>query len=65
LQEASRGGLSSGDLERNHSQRCAALPAQDREDCMMRMDGQGTTTGSVMQGGVLRELDRPVPARTN
>jgi hypothetical protein len=65
LQEARRGGLSGGDLDRNRTQRCAALPAQDREDCTMRMDGQGTTSGSVMQGGVLRELERPVPARSN
>jgi hypothetical protein len=65
LHEARRGGLSGGDLDRNRTQRCAALPAQDREDCTMRMDGQGTTSGSVMQGGVLRELERPVPARSN
>jgi hypothetical protein len=65
LQEAGRGGLSSGDLAANRTQRCAALPAPDREDCAMRMDGHGSTTGSVMQGGVLRELERPVPPRSN
>jgi hypothetical protein len=65
LQEAKHGGLSSGDLDRNRTQRCAALPAQDREDCAMRMEGHGSTSGSVMQGGILRELERPVPARSN
>jgi hypothetical protein len=64
LQEARRGGLTtSGDasLERNSMVRCDALPAQDRDDCAMRMR-QGTTTGSAQQGGILRELERPVPA---
>jgi hypothetical protein len=65
LDEARHGGLSSGDLDRNRVQRCAALPAQDRDDCVMRMNGEGSTSGSAMQGGVLRELERPVPARSN
>jgi hypothetical protein len=65
LQEARRGGLSDGDLARNRMARCAGLPAQDRDDCAMRMEGQGSTTGSAMQGGILRELERPVPARKN
>jgi hypothetical protein len=65
LQEARRGGLSDGDLARNRMARCAGLPAQDRDDCAMRMEGQGSTTGSARQGGILRELERPVPARKN
>ena len=65
LQEARHGGLSGGDFDRNRTQRCAALPAQERDDCTMRMNGHGTATGSAMQGGILRELERPVPARSN
>lgn len=67
LQEARRGNLSAGhenELAHNRMARCNALPAQDREDCAMRMHGQGSTTGSAQQGGILRELARPVPART-
>jgi ATP/maltotriose-dependent transcriptional regulator MalT len=63
LQEARRGGLDTGDdrdLGHNRMMRCMALPAQDREDCARRMHGEGVTTGSAQQGGVLRELARPV-----
>jgi hypothetical protein len=66
LQEARRGNLSTGsdrDLGQNRMIRCDALPAQDREDCAMRMQGQGSASGSAQQGGILRELARPVPAR--
>ena len=65
-QEARRGGLgTSGDSElgRNRTDRCQALPAPDRKDCEMRMQGQGVTTGSAQQGGILRELARPVAPR--
>lgn len=65
LQEARRGNLSAGnegELGHNRMVRCKALPMQDREDCAMRMQGQGTSTGSAQQGGILRELTRPVPA---
>jgi hypothetical protein len=63
LYEARRGGLDTGDardLGQNRMIRCNALPAQDREDCARRMQGEGVTTGSAQQGGVLRELARPV-----
>ena len=67
LQEARGGGLSGGgtDLGRNRALRCASLPTQDRDDCVMRMNGEGSTSGSAMQGGVLRELERPAPPRSN
>lgn len=64
-QEAKRAGLAtSGDasLKQNRLQRCNALPAQDREDCALRME-HGTTSGSAQQGGILREIERPVPTR--
>jgi hypothetical protein len=66
LAEARHGGLATGgdrDLVANRAARCNALPAADREDCTMRMEGAGTTSGSAQQGGVLRELTRPVPTR--
>jgi hypothetical protein len=65
LHEARRGNLSAvnqSELGHNRMVRCNALPMQDREDCAMRMQGQGTSTGSAQQGGILRELTRSVPA---
>ncbi len=65
LQEAKRASLgTSGDasMKQNSLNRCNALPAQDREDCTMRIE-QGTTSGSARQGGILREVERPVPTR--
>jgi hypothetical protein len=43
-------------LARNAVQRCAPLPEPDRRDCVARIQGQGTTTGSVAAGGIYREL---------
>ncbi len=65
-QEARRGALGAGadgSAGSNRTARCDKLPAQDREDCVMRMQGQGTTSGSAQQGGIIRELTRPVPSR--
>ena len=63
-QEARRGGLATneGELQANRVNRCGMLPAPDRAECALRMQ-QGTTSGSAQQGGILRELARPVPAR--
>ncbi len=36
--------------------RCQRLPDADRIDCIARMQGQGTTSGSVGAGGIFREL---------
>lgn len=41
---------------KNATARCDALPAADRRDCLARMDGKGTTSGSVAGGGIYREL---------
>jgi hypothetical protein len=40
----------------NARKRCERLPDSDRRDCMARMDGQGTTSGSAAAGGISREL---------
>jgi hypothetical protein len=41
---------------RNALKRCEPLPETDRVDCIARMQGRGTTTGSVAGGGIYREL---------
>ena len=42
--------------------RCVPLPPADQEDCVRRMQGEGTIIGSVEEGGIYRELHRTVPA---
>ena len=43
-------------LRRNSMLRCEALTGEDRADCVARVGGAGTTSGSVGGGGVLHEL---------
>ena len=45
-----------GRYARNALKRCAPLPEADRADCMARLQGQGTTTGTAAAGGIYREL---------
>ncbi len=40
----------------NARQRCDALKGDDRNDCVARMGGAGTVSGSVGAGGLYREL---------
>lgn len=47
---------SPGQHAQNATKRCERLPDADRRDCIARMQGQGTTSGSVAGGGVYREL---------
>ena len=68
LEEARRDNLgtaTAGELGQNQMLRCNALPAADREDCARRMQGEGATTGSIQQGGLMRELSRPVAPGQN
>ena len=68
LLEARHGGLTGGserEFEQNRLIRCQALPPSDREDCARRMSGEGSATGSVEQGGILRELTRTLPPASN
>jgi len=62
LQEARRGNLDDGQaqFEQNRLLRCEKQPPEDREDCVRRMRGEGSTSGSVEGGGILRELVTPV-----
>jgi hypothetical protein len=45
-----------GRYARNVFKRCDPLAEPDRSDCVARMQGKGTTTGSVAAGGIYREL---------
>lgn len=44
------------DLQANALQRCEALDAGDKLACQARLKGQGTASGSVAGGGILREM---------
>jgi hypothetical protein len=65
LDEARRGRLEASNMpsNANATARCNALPAKDRSDCVARINGAGTTSGSVREGGIYRELvtTTPVP----
>jgi hypothetical protein len=45
-----------GRYARNALLRCQVLKGADRQDCVSRMHGAGTTSGSVAEGGIYREL---------
>lgn len=63
LQEAKRNrldsGASSGSLQANATARCNAQPSADREACVQRIMGAGSTQGSVEAGGVIRQTETP------
>ena len=66
LAEARRGtpGNEAGQFERNQRLRCDAhRDADDRSDCLRRMNGEGTISGSIDSGGFYRELRTTVPAK--
>ena len=47
--------VSTEQLERNAQVRCDALTGNEQAACVARMRGEGTVSGSVSGGGVLRE----------
>lgn len=62
--EARRNRLTNANesYRQNETARCQALPIGERDECMLQMSGQNTTTqGSVGAGGVLRETTIEVP----
>ena len=65
LAEARRGGLTDapGQYEKNSTQRCSALTGDERSDCETRIRGQGSASGSVAGGGILRETVTVVPGK--
>lgn len=62
--EKQRGRLdTSGSLQANALARCNVFRAGDeRQACEARVAGQGTSSGSVAAGGILREYAMTVPA---
>ena len=55
---AKRGQLSGADAvsyKKNALDRCKVLTGDDARDCMTRMNGGGTASGSVEAGGIYRE----------
>jgi len=61
--EAQRGGQGSGAVAPgNASKRCEVLKGDENSACLARMQGQGTTSGSVAAGGISRELVTVTPA---
>jgi len=69
--EARRGNLTEAPdrYRENALARCSVLPPADREDCARRVEGNATISGSVEDGGILRESRRivtePAPASTS
>ena len=55
--EARRGQLNDGDAKyrRNAKIRCEVLTGDEARDCLARMKGQGSISGSAEDGGILRE----------
>jgi len=63
--EARHGTLAEpqANYEQNRFARCAVYKdPQEREYCVRRMRGEGTTSGSVEEGAIIRSLTVPVPA---
>ena len=54
---AKQGQLNDGEAnyKRNAKTRCDALSGDEATDCLARMKGKGTTSGSVEAGGIYRE----------
>jgi hypothetical protein len=65
LQEAKSGRIDDGNSSYKQNQliRCDRLSAGERDDCLRRMRGEGTVSGSVEGGGIYRELRTTVPAK--
>mgnify|MGYP003364958134 CR=1 FL=1 len=65
--EAKRGNLTESPISSQNAQaRCNVLSPADRDNCIHRMQGEGTVSGSVDSGGVYREtttiVSAPMPA---
>lgn len=61
LKESRKGRLDGNQdaYEQNALTRCNALPPDDLAACQRRIKGEGTTSGSVREGGLVRELVVP------
>jgi hypothetical protein len=63
-EEARRGALNDDGAaeQQNAVSRCNMLPQNDRVDCVRRIQGDGTVSGSAAAGGIFRETVTTVPA---
>jgi hypothetical protein len=68
-QAEKRGDLQSGINYRDNAlARCSPLSGADKDDCVRRVQGEGTASGSVEGGGIYREtrtITMPSPAGTD
>lgn len=48
------------DYNQNALKRCDAVPAGQRDECIRMRSGEGTSSGSVGSGGIIREIVTPV-----
>lgn len=53
------------DYAGNAVRRCDRLPPEQRRDCIARIQGAGTVSGSPASGGVYRELVTTEPAKVD
>ncbi len=60
---ARQGGESQEMLTRNALERCKRHPPEQRAICERMVRGEGSTTGSVQGGGMIRELTIMEPAK--
>ena len=61
--EARRGALNNSgnaNFSANAAERCKAQPPADQDACLQRIMGAGSTSGSVKEGGLLRETETRV-----
>ena len=59
LQAARMGRLTVADADQRRANtlaRCDAQPAEDRHDCIRRMQGEGSVSGTAADGGIYREM---------
>jgi hypothetical protein len=55
------GSQSSAELSTNAMDRCKSQPASDRASCIDRINGSGSSEGSVKEGGIIRRTETKVP----
>ena len=66
LSEKRRGTLDNNgaDFGANAMRRCDVFTGDDREACKARVMGSGSTSGSVQDGGTMKQVERVVAPKT-